>query len=93
MQSDSNDLAGVLHYPNRTKYSKFYIRLDTPVDSLNSWQYRKDVAAQIIKNENADIIGTQEVVINQLNDLKSRLPEYNAIGVGRQDGKENTGFI
>lgn len=66
----------------------FNIRMDTPVDSMNSWQYRKDVAAQIIKDENADIIGTQEVVINQLNDLKSRLPEYNAIGVGREDGKE-----
>lgn len=66
----------------------FNIRMDTPVDSLNSWQYRKDVAAQIIKMENADIVGTQEVVTNQLNDLKTRLPDYNAIGVGRQDGKE-----
>lgn len=66
----------------------FNIRMDTPADSMNSWQYRKDVAAQIIKIEDADIVGTQEVVINQLNDLKSRLPEYNAIGVGRQDGKE-----
>lgn len=66
----------------------FNIRMDTPMDSMNSWQYRKDVAAQIIKDENADIIGTQEVVINQLNDLKSRLSEYNSIGVGREDGKE-----
>lgn len=66
----------------------FNIRYDNPDDSLNNWQYRKDVAAKTIKNQNADIVGTQEVLVNQLNDLKSRLPEYNAIGVGREDGIE-----
>lgn len=66
----------------------FNIRYDNPDDSLNNWQYRKDVAAKTIKNQNADIVGTQEVLVNQLNDLKSRLPEYNTIGVGREDGIE-----
>ncbi len=66
----------------------FNIRYDNPEDSLNNWQYRKDVAAQTIKDQNADVIGTQEVLVNQLNDLKSRLPEYTAIGVGREDGIE-----
>lgn len=64
----------------------FNIRYDNPEDSLNNWQYRKDIAAQIIKDKQADIIGTQEVLFNQLDDLKERLPEYNAIGVGREDG-------
>ena len=66
----------------------FNLRYDNPDDSLNNWQYRKDVAAKTIKNQNTDIVGTQEVLVNQLNDLKSRLPEYNAIGVGREDGIE-----
>lgn len=66
----------------------FNIRYDNPDDSLNNWQYRKDVAAKTIKSQNADIVGAQEVLVNQLNDLKSRLPEYNAIGVGREDGIE-----
>ncbi|MDU1891084.1 MAG: endonuclease/exonuclease/phosphatase family protein [Dysgonomonas sp.] len=64
----------------------FNIRYDNPEDSLNNWQYRKDIAAQIIKDQSADIVGAQEVLANQLNDLKTRLPEYNAIGVGRLDG-------
>lgn len=64
----------------------FNIRYDNPEDSLNNWQYRKDAAAQTIKSQNIDIVGTQEVLVNQLNDLKSSLPEYNAIGVGREDG-------
>lgn len=66
----------------------FNVRLDTPYDSLNSWPYRKDVATQTIRSHNADIVGTQEVLANQLNDLKMGLPDYNSIGVGRQDGKE-----
>lgn len=66
----------------------YNIRYDNPQDSLNSWQYRKDVAAQIIKDKNIDIVGAQEVLVNQLNDLKERLPEYTALGVGRLDGKE-----
>lgn len=66
----------------------FNVRYDNPGDSLNSWQYRKDIAAQTIKAQNADVVGTQEVLVNQLNDLKTSLPEYNAIGIGRIDGIE-----
>lgn len=64
----------------------FNVRLDAESDSLNNWKYRKDVAAQVIKNYDADIIGAQEVRPNQMQDLKDRLPEYAAIGVGRDDG-------
>lgn len=70
----------------------FNIRLDFAGDSLNNWQYRKDVAAEIIRKNNVDIVGGQEVFLNQLNDLKERLPEYNSVGVGREDGAEKGEF-
>ena len=66
----------------------FNIRYDNPEDSLNNWNYRKDRAAKAIRFYGADIVGTQEVLHNQLEDLKQRLPGYEAIGVGREDGKE-----
>ncbi|MDR2086366.1 MAG: endonuclease/exonuclease/phosphatase family protein [Dysgonamonadaceae bacterium] len=66
----------------------FNIRYDNPGDSQNGWQYRKDVAAEIIREYDVDLLGTQEVLANQFNDLKERLPHYAAIGVGRADGKE-----
>lgn len=66
----------------------YNVRYDNPEDSLNSWQYRKDIAAQIIKDQNIDIVGAQEVLSNQLSDLSDRLPQYAALGVGREDGKE-----
>lgn len=66
----------------------FNIRYDNPEDSLNNWAYRKDRVANAVKFYDADILGTQEVLHNQLVDLKERLSDYNQIGVGREDGKE-----
>ncbi len=66
----------------------FNIRYDNPADSLDNWAYRKDRAAKAIRFYDADIVGTQEVLHNQLEDLRQRLPGYEVIGVGREDGKE-----
>ncbi|MDR0430879.1 MAG: endonuclease/exonuclease/phosphatase family protein [Tannerellaceae bacterium] len=66
----------------------FNIRYDNPGDSLNSWAYRKDIAAEVISQNNIDLLGTQEVLAHQLKDLETRLPGYKALGVGREDGKE-----
>jgi endonuclease/exonuclease/phosphatase family metal-dependent hydrolase len=66
----------------------FNVRYDNPNDNQNNWQYRKDVAAEVIKEYDVDLLGTQEVEDNQLRDLKERLPQYAFIGVGRADGKK-----
>ena len=66
----------------------FNIRLDHVADSLNNWKYRKDAAAQMIIYYAPDVVGMQEVLKNQLDDLKNRLPQYTVLGVGRADGKE-----
>lgn len=67
-------------------WATFNIRYDNPQDGMNNWKYRKDSVASFIKHQELDIIGMQEVLDNQLNDLKDRLPEYDVVGVGREDG-------
>ena len=74
--------------PEPINVMSFNIRYDNPEDSLDNWKFRKDRAANAIRFYNVDILGTQEVLHNQLEDLKQRLPEYDVIGVGREDGKE-----
>lgn len=64
----------------------FNIRYDNPEDSLHNWKYRKGVAAQVIKYQQVDVVGAQEVLHNQLLDLNEQLSEFNFIGVGREDG-------
>lgn len=66
----------------------FNIRYDNPGDEFNSWQFRKEAAAQLIRQQDADIVGAQEVLHHQMESLKQQLPEYTFIGVGREDGKE-----
>ena len=73
--------------PTEITWGTFNIRYDNPADSLNNWQYRKDNVAEFIKKQGIDIVGMEEVLYNQLEDLKSRLPEYAEVGVGREDGK------
>ena len=64
----------------------YNVRYDNAGDGVNQWSNRKDVAAQIILDEDIDIVGMQEVLYNQLADFKSRLIGYNNIGVGRDGG-------
>ncbi len=70
----------------------FNIRYDTPKDSMNSWEHRKDFAASYLPFYDLDICGMQEALVNQCNYLDSVLQDYSYIGVGRDDGKEKGEF-
>lgn len=71
----------------QVKWATFNIRYDNPADGQNNWRFRKDKVSDFIKKNLIDIVGMQEVLHNQLEDLKTRLPEYAEVGVGRDDGK------
>ncbi|HEU4788196.1 MAG TPA: endonuclease/exonuclease/phosphatase family protein [Flavobacterium sp.] len=66
----------------------FNIRYDNPEDVPNNWEQRKENVLKMIRFNEVDILGTQEVLAHQLKDLTVNLTEYGAIGVGREDGKE-----
>jgi len=65
----------------------FNIRYDNPDDGPNAWPNRKQLVASTIHFHKADIVGLQEVLAHQLEDLSEMLPLYQWIGVGRDDGK------
>lgn len=75
---------------DRLKVMSMNVRYDNPYDTPeNSWPSRKDRVADAILFYTPDILGTQEVLHNQLIDLCSRLDAtYCHTGVGREDGKE-----
>lgn len=66
----------------------FNIRYDNPDDGLNNWKFRKESAIKLIRFQEVDVLGAQEVLSNQLKDMSTQLQEYVAIGVGREDGEE-----
>lgn len=66
----------------------FNIRLHTKSDSLNAWPYRKDHVASQILYYKVHLLGVQEALHDQMEDLQQRLPQYKFAGVGRDDGKQ-----
>lgn len=66
----------------------FNIRYDNPDDGLNNWKFRKENVVKVIRFHEVDILGTQEVLSNQLKEISGQLQDYAVIGVGREDGKE-----
>jgi endonuclease/exonuclease/phosphatase family metal-dependent hydrolase len=70
----------------------FNIRYDNPADGENGWKHRRDGIAKLIAERKVDVAGLQEVLANQLDDLRERLPGYDFLGVGRDDGKRKGEF-
>lgn len=73
---------------NELKVMTFNIRYGLANDGDNNWQFRKGIAAETIRNFDPDILGLQEALKFQIDDLLKQLPQYALVGVGRDDGKE-----
>lgn len=67
----------------------FNVRLLTDKDGANNWDARRDLAVQMLRAENPDVIGTQELFKRQGDDLVARLPEYAWFGEGRGGGDDD----
>ena len=68
----------------------FNIRYNNPNDGVHAWPNRKERVASVIRFHQIDLLGMQEVLRGQIEDLEQMLPEYSWLGVGRDDG-ENAG--
>ena len=68
----------------------YNIRNKNKNDSINGnvWQVRSKCIANQIKWERPDVFGTQECLHQQVLDLQALLPNYEWIGIARDDGKE-----
>jgi endonuclease/exonuclease/phosphatase family metal-dependent hydrolase len=66
----------------------FNIRFDNPRDGANAWPLRKDKVASMVRLYAADIVGMQEALRNQIDELAKSLTTHNWVGVGRNDGKD-----
>lgn len=67
----------------------FNMRYDNPEDGQNNWRFRREWIAGVIKAQEVDVLGTQELLSNQFNDLSGLLTGYQGVGVGRLDGAES----
>ncbi len=66
----------------------FNIRYGTADDGENAWPLRSDLVMQVIRDGDADVLGLQEALRFQLDEIGAEFPGYGEIGVGRDDGVE-----
>lgn len=65
----------------------FNLRYDTKADTGNLWVSRAPMIRSLIQFHDFDVLGTQEGLHNQLEDLQAGLSGYTYYGIGRDDGK------
>jgi endonuclease/exonuclease/phosphatase family metal-dependent hydrolase len=65
----------------------YNIRYNNPGDGINAWPLRKDKVSGLLKFHKADIFNVQEALPEQMDDLAAQFPDFEHVGVGRDDGK------
>src|SRR5688572_4273706 len=86
-------LAAETETPAQTKTAgalrvmSFNIRNSNARDGANHWKFRRELVAQTIRSFDPDLLGTQEVLADQFDDLGQMLPDYVPVGVARDDGQ------
>jgi endonuclease/exonuclease/phosphatase family metal-dependent hydrolase len=65
----------------------FNIRYGTANDGDNHWTKRREMLFALMRTENADLIGLQEALRFQVDEILAAVPGYAAVGVGRDDGR------
>lgn len=80
-------MASKLFFSQDLKVMTYNIRLSLESDKENSWNNRKDDALALMSYYHPDYFGVQEAVPQQMTDIKTTLTDYDYVGVGRDDGK------
>lgn len=79
--------ASNLFFSQDLKVMTYNIRLSLESDKENAWDNRKEDALALMSYYHPDYFGVQEAVPQQMVDIKTSLKDYNYVGVGRDDGK------
>ncbi len=76
------------HRTEELKVMTFNVRLGVAreQDSLNNWENRRDAAAAMVADVAPAVFGVQEAYDFQLDYIVDKCPQYQCVGVGREDG-------
>jgi len=64
----------------------FNLRYGTADDGENSWPLRKELVFGVVGDYAPDVLGVQEALRFQLDEIGGRFADYGEVGVGRDDG-------
>lgn len=64
----------------------YNLRFATAPDGENAWRYRRAALIALVKKHDPDVLGVQEALASQIDELRAALPGHDALGAGRDDG-------
>ena len=70
----------------------FNIRYGTANDGDNHWTRRREMLFDVVREQNADLLGVQEALAGQIDEIVAAVPAYAVVGVGRDDGRARGEF-
>lgn len=79
-------LAGALPAQAPVRVMSFNIRYGTANDGAHHWVNRRAAVIATIRDHAPHLLGVQEALRSQLDELKAGLREFQELGVGRDDG-------
>jgi endonuclease/exonuclease/phosphatase family metal-dependent hydrolase len=65
----------------------FNIRYGTANDGDNHWLKRREQLFALLREQQADVVGLQEALHGQVDEILQAVPGYDYVGVGRSDGR------
>ena len=69
------------------KLMTFNMRFNTESDGENAWPHRTGYVAEVVRRSSVEVVGTQELNLDMIQDLAPLLPEYRWAGADRGDGE------
>lgn len=69
------------------KVMSFNIRYGTANDGENRWPNRREMVFDVIRNHKSDVVGLQEALKFQIDEILDAVSGLGMVGVGRDDGK------
>jgi endonuclease/exonuclease/phosphatase family metal-dependent hydrolase len=72
--------------PEPLSVMSFNIRYGTADDGPNRWELRRGPLVELLKVNSPDVLGLQEALHFQIDEILQALPDYKMVGVGRSDG-------
>jgi len=70
----------------------FNIRNGRAEDGENRWEKRRDILFDVFRNHKPDVVGLQEAVSFQIDEICKALPEYGVVA-GSKEGKTNGQYV
>jgi endonuclease/exonuclease/phosphatase family metal-dependent hydrolase len=73
--------------PQPLAVMSFNIRYGTANDGENHWSKRREFLFDVVREHSPDLLGVQEALASQIDEIVAAVPGYAVIGVGRDDGR------